>query len=164
MSKTLKELAVMAVLLLAVGGGAAHAQDKTDPVVLIASIYKTYTAETNNPGYSDVYSRRLQALIDTDAKDTPEGEAGKIDWDVFVDGNNWELSDQKIALVSKTGTRAQVRAKFDSFKKPHDMIFDLVREDGGWLIDDIRAAKKGGRWTMSKILTGAPDAFPDEKK
>jgi hypothetical protein len=70
-----------------------------------------------------------------------------------------------IALVSKSAAHAQVRAQFFNFKDPHDLLFDLVREDGRWFIDDISETKKGGnRWTMSKILTHAPDAFPDEKK
>lgn len=155
---------LLLVAMLAAGAFAAQAQDRTDPAALIASIYKTYTADSNPPGYSDVYSHRLQALIDADAKNTPAGDAGKIDWDVFVDGNNWELSDLNIALVAKTAARAQVRARFINMKEPRDMIFDLVREDGAWRIDDIRAMRKGGRWTMSKILTDAPDAFPDEKK
>jgi hypothetical protein len=65
---------------------------------------------------------------------------------------------------SQSQPRAQVRAQFISFK-PHDLLFDLVREDSRWFIDDISEAKVGSnRWTMSKILTHAPDAFPDEMK
>jgi hypothetical protein len=113
----------------------------------------------------EIAMRRLQALIDADEKATPQGDAGTIDWDVFVNGNNWELSKLTIALVSKSAAHAQVRAQFFNFKDPHDLLFDLVREDGRWFIDDISETKKGGnRWTMSKILTHAPDAFPDEKK
>jgi hypothetical protein len=49
--------------------------------------------------------------------------------------------------------------------KPHDILFDLVREHGRWFIDDISETRVGSnRWTMSKILTHAPDAFPDEMK
>ena len=46
------------------------------------------------------------------------------------------------------------------------MLFDLVLEDGHWRIDDIEKTLKP-RWTMSKILTDEPHAFPDaepEKK
>ena len=42
----------------------------------------------------------------------------------------------------------------------------LARLDGHWRIDDIEKTLKP-RWTMSKILTDAPNAFPDaepEKK
>lgn len=106
----------------------------------------------------------MQALIDADEKATPKGDAGTIDWDVFVNGNDWDIKNLTIALVSKSAARAQVRAQFISFK-PHDILFDLVREDGRWFIDDISETRVGSnRWTMSKILVHAPDAFPDEMK
>jgi hypothetical protein len=103
------------------------------------------------PGYSDVYSKRLQALIDADLKSQEPGDSGSIDWDVLVNGNDWQVSKLAIMLVSKSATRAQ------------DQLFDLIVEDGRWVIDDVRATHMGNRWTMSKILTRAPNAFPDEK-
>jgi hypothetical protein len=57
-----------------------------------------------------------------------------------------------------------VRARFKNFGKPREIVFDVVRERGRWLIDDVQSTRTGARWTMSKILLGAPDAFPDEKK
>src|SRR5262249_60729419 len=80
------------------GAGARERYDAA-PVRLLTAIYRTYTATTLQPGLPDVYSRRLQGLIDTDLKNTPEGDAGTIDWDVFVDGNNWAISNLKITLV-----------------------------------------------------------------
>ncbi|MGH6737109.1 MAG: hypothetical protein ACRECX_13695 [Methyloceanibacter sp.] len=40
------------------------------------------------------------------------------------------------------------------------MLFELIFEDGHWRIDDVVKRLKP-RWTMSKILMDAPDAFPD---
>jgi hypothetical protein len=152
---------VLAVLLsLAFGTTSAQAGPDADPVSLIKAIYQTYQA--SKPGLPHIYSHRLQALVDKDVKETPEGMVGRIDWDVFVDGQDWQLSEIKIALVAKSAKAAQVRAIFKNFDSPSDMMFDLVREDGGWRIDDIAKMLKP-RWTMSKILTDAPDAFPDAK-
>ena len=121
----------LAFILGFVLAGVASAKPvDSDPVTLITAIYKTY--ETDQAGLPHVFSKRLQALIDKDAKETPEGEVGRIDWD----------------------------------DKPSDMLFDLVLEDGHWRIDDIEKTLKP-RWNMSKILTDAPNAFPDaepEKK
>lgn len=154
---------LMLALSIGLYGTFASAQTTNEPLALIIDIYKTYQADTDHPGYANVYSRRLQTLIDTDEKATPKGDAGTIDWDVFVNGNDWDIKDLTIALVAKSEARAQVRARFMSFKA-HDMLFDLVRENGRWFIDDISETKVGSnRWTMSKILTHAPDAFPDEK-
>lgn len=82
---------------------------------------------------------------------------------MFVDGNDWALTKMRITLIARAGARAQVRAAFLNHKKPRDMLFDLVHERGRWRIDEVRQMQPGERWTMSKILTHAPDAFPDEK-
>ena len=124
------------LLLTGLSAGPAAAQDDADPVALITAIYKSY--KTDQPGLEQMYSRRLQALIDKDASETPEGMVGRIDWDVFVDGQDWQLRDLKIALVSRTDSAAQVRATFLNFDKRCDMLFDLVLEDGHWRIDEIR--------------------------
>ncbi len=156
---------VMWLMLLAAGSVVpAQAAPADDPLALITTIYKTYQSDTDTPGLANVYSRRLQGLIDEDEKKTPPGEAGTIDWDLFIDGNDWVLSNLRIALVSRSATRARVRAAFENHQEPRDIAFDLVHEDGRWVIDDIASTRMGGRWTMSKILMGAPDAFPDQKK
>jgi len=150
---------ILAFLLgLALAGTAFAKPIDSDPVTLITAIYKTY--ETDKAGLPHVYSKRLQALIDKDDKETPEGMVGRIDWDVFIDGQDWKLTDLKITPVSQTATQAKVRATFKNFDRPSDMLFDLVLEDGRWRIDDITKTLKP-RWTMSKILTDASDAFPD---
>jgi hypothetical protein len=150
------------LLVLALGLGATSAQAKpdADPLTLIKAIYRTY--QDNKPGLPHIYSKRLQALVDKDEKETPEGMVGRIDWDVIVDGQDWQLSNLKIALIAKSAKTAQVRATFKNFDSANDMVFDLVREDGGWRIDDIEKMVKP-RWVMSKILLDAPDAFPDAK-
>jgi hypothetical protein len=152
------------VLAVALAGAASAKPADSDPVTLITAIYKTY--ETDSAGLPHIYSKRLQALVNKDDKETPDGEVGRIDWDVFIDGQDWKLTDLKIALVSQTPTQAQVRATFKNFDQPSNMLFDLVLEDGHWRIDDVTKTLSP-RWTMSKILLGAPDAFPDaepEKK
>ncbi len=159
-------LVLCILLALCFSGAAAHAgaaAPDSDPVSLIKAIYATYTAGNDNPGLPHVYSKRLQALVDKDEKETPDGEVGKIDWDVFVDGQDWKLSQLKIALVSKSDDKAEVRATFRNFDEPCNQLFELVREDGHWRIDDITKTTPP-RWTMSKILLDAPDAFPDAPK
>jgi hypothetical protein len=88
---------------------------------------------------------------------------GRIDWDVFVDGQDWRLTELKIALVSKSADKAEVRATFKNFDQPSNMLFNLVHGDGHWRVDDVTTTIRP-RWTMSKILLDAPDAFPDAPK
>jgi hypothetical protein len=155
---------VLALVLIALGSVTANAAAADDPVALIKAIYKTYTdigpGQPGTPGLPHTYSKRLQALIDKDATETPEGMAGRIDWDVFVDGQDWQLTDLDIKEVSRGNAEAEVRATFKNFGEPRDMLFDLVRENGHWRIDEIEETLKP-RWAMSKILSDALDAFPD---
>ncbi len=153
-------------LALALSAGLAHAAaaPDSDPVSLIKAIYATYLDEHNDdPGLAHIYSKRLQALIDKDDKETPEGMVGRIDWDVFIDGQDWKLTELKISEVSKSADKAAVRATFKNFDSASNMLFDLVREDGHWRVDDVEKTIPP-RWTMSKILLDAPDAFPDAPK
>lgn len=137
------------------------AEPPSEPAEMIAKIYDAYQAAAGGPDLGQVYSSRLQGLIDADKLATPEGEAGRLDWDVFVDGNDWTITGLKVTPVSEEAEHAQVRASFKNHSEPREILFDLVREDGRWLVDDVQSVRQGGRWTMSKILTGAPDAFPD---
>ena len=104
---------VLVLLAIALGAASPLAQVDGDPAALITAIYKTYTdigpGEEGMPGLPGVYSKRLQALIDKDEKETPEGMVGRIDWDVFVDGQHWQLSELKIVPISQSVTQAEVR-------------------------------------------------------
>jgi hypothetical protein len=157
-------IVVLALLAVVLRAASPPAGVDGDPVALLTAIYKTYTdigpGEDGVPELSGVYSKRLQALIDKDEKETPEGDVGRIDWDLFVDGQDWQLTELKIVPALKEATRAEVRATFNNFGEPRDILYTLVLENGHWRIDDIQETLKP-RWTMSKILLDAPDAFPD---
>jgi len=154
-------IVVLALLAVVLSAASPPAGVDGDPVALLTAIYKTYThigpGEDGVPELSGVYSKRLQALID---KETPEGDVGRIDWNLFVDGQDWQLTELKIVPALKEATRAEVRATFNNFGEPRDILYTLVLENGHWRIDDIQETLKP-RWTMSKILLDAPDAFPD---
>jgi hypothetical protein len=157
-------IVVLALLAVVLSAASPPAGVDGDPVALLTAIYKTYTdigpGEDGVPELSGVYSKRLQALIDKDEKETPEGDVGRIDWDLFVDGQDWQLTELKIVPALKETTRAEVRATFNNFGEPRDILYTLVLENGHWRIDDIQETLNP-RWTMSKILLDAPDAFPD---
>lgn len=142
--------------------GKAEPPSPTETFIL--GIYKTYTdAPEDGPvqdGVEDIYSKRLQALIDKDVAETPEGEVGRLDFDPFVDGQDWELGAVKVKEIYRSGGEARVRADFANFGKPRSIVFSLVREDGAWRIDDIAGALPP-RWSLSEILT-APLPVPVE--
>ena len=148
------------ILAVAVGAASPPKAIDSDPVLLIKAIYQSYLDNTEL--LTDIYSKRLQALLDQDERETPEGDVGRIDWDVFVDGQDFVLKELKIVPVSQEADKAQVRATFINLGERKDMLFDLVREDGHWRIDEI-AATLPPRYFVSKILAddpGVSDAPP----
>lgn len=164
-------------LLLALGAVTACGQDEeegqakpeppSEAVVFVSKVYEPYMddkdADPVQPEGSEIYSKRLRALLDKDAADTPEGEVGRLDFDPIVDGQDWEIGGLTLKEVYRSGGEARVRTDFANFGKPRSLLFSLVREDGAWRIDDI-AETLPPRWTFSKILTRAPDAFPDTQQ
>ncbi len=128
---------VLLALILAIAVGAASPPKAIDgdPVSLITAIYQSYLDNTEL--LTDIYSKRLQALLDKDAQETPEGMVGRIDWDVFVDGQDFALKELKIVPVSQDETKAQIRVTFINLGDRKNMLFDLVHEDGNWRIDEI---------------------------
>ena len=92
---------LLLALILAVAVGAASPPNAidSDPVSLITAIYQTYLHNTEL--LTDIYSKRLQALLDKDAQEMPEGMVGRIDWDVFVDGQDFALKELKIVPIAR---------------------------------------------------------------
>ena len=153
-------------LLLVLAAQPVHAQNTAEaqPAALpssaelfIADIYKTYTDNPHDDpeqaGEQNIYSKHLQTLFDKDEAETPQGEVGRLDFDPFVGGQDWELSGLEVKETYRSGDEAQVRADFASFGDPRSILFSLVREDGAWRIDDISSTLPP-RWTLSDILSG----------
>ena len=114
-------IVVLAILAIALGAASPPADVDGDPVALLTAIYQTYTdigpGEDGVPGLPGVYSKRLQALIDKDEKETPEGDVGRIDWDLFVDGQDWQLSELKIVPVSQEAARGRGAGDLQEFRR-----------------------------------------------
>ena len=107
-------------------------------------------------------SPRLRALVDADQKEA-QGEVGRLDFDPIINAQDWKLSGLKVTLVSRSGDNAMVDATFHNLDGDEQIRFTLVRVNGKWAIDEIQALQ-GMRWTLSQILSGAPDAYPDHPR
>ena len=159
-----RRAALSALFVLSFTAG-APAQTQPDPAAYVRAIYAGYEHDKPVAWYARSYSARLRKLIDADQQAAhKEGDAGHFDWDPIINAQDWKLSGLKVTLVSKSSdVAAIVDAAFVNIGSKQRMRFTLVRENGKWAIDDIQALEKA-RWTMSKVLTDAPDAFPDEQQ
>ncbi len=108
-----------------------------------------------HPNHSAVYSKRLQGLFDADAKQA-NGATGNLDFDYRLNGEPMKPDTVK-NLSFKEATEGKDQAKVTVERKGGDgskaIVYDLVREDGGWKVSDAHAI--GDRkWQLSTILKG----------
>jgi hypothetical protein len=137
----------LALCVLALGPGPARAADP-GPEAVVKRLY----AEPH-PKRSIVYTKRLQGLLDADARQAN----GNLDFDYRLNGEPLKPDTVK-DLTFKEAGEGQDQAKVTVERKGGDgskaIVYDLVREGGAWRVSDAHAI--GDRkWQLSTILKGA---------
>lgn len=116
-----------------------------DPQAFVAAIYDQYA---NGGGglpldtpttVQQLFEPRLAAMILDDGAQAAElGDVPKLGADPFVDAQDWDLTDIRVAVEAITPDRAEGHVAFVNFGEPKRVDLALVRgEDGGWRIHDI---------------------------
>jgi hypothetical protein len=149
-----------AAMLVLVSMPAVHAAETT-PAGMLKGIYREAVKGTTSawlePQRRGKYlSKSLLALwAKTDAKMTPEGYAGPIDFDLTTDTNGLELQGFEIKAVRESPDTAVVAVKL-GYRKPYYrpgppavVTYGFIREEGRWRIDNFHTPK----WSVREILT-----------
>lgn len=127
----------------------ASAEPASDAVAVVKRIYAT-----SDRVRAKVYSKRLQGLFDKDAKQA-KGEVGNLDFDFAINGQDTQPG-YKTTLRYEPGPEARdsaaVTVTFKNFE-PQTLRYDLVRENGRWVVDEVRSLGKT-RWVLSSVLKG----------
>ncbi|WP_224702989.1 DUF3828 domain-containing protein [Devosia aquimaris] len=148
-------LAALATGLFMAFTAAVAAQPYAAPEDLIAAIYEPYFGGAFPEDESAQRSMALQALYDRDQEITPEGEIGAIDFDPYVDGQDYEITDLVIGTPDISGDRAIVDVTFKNFGEPRALTYDLVFEDGGWKVDDLASTLGDYPYRLTEIFAMA---------
>lgn len=148
-------LAATAFLAFAGFAGFAAAQPYGTPEALIGAFYAPYFSEEFSDDDSAFRSEALQALYDADAEATPEGEIGALDFDPYISGQDWDLTDFEIGAAQVEGNSATVPVTFKNFGAPVTLSYELVQEDGGWKINDMASTTPGSEYRLSEIFADA---------
>lgn len=145
-------------LLLALGMPVAAAPPVfEDPAGLVAYAYEAYGSEdASTIDHTELYSPSLLALFEADAERTPEGYVGALDFDPFVNGQDYQIEDLAIVAPVIDGDQATVIATFTNLGERQEMRFTLVRRAEGWKIDDIEALAGAYTWRLSTLLAADP--------
>jgi hypothetical protein len=113
---------------------------------------KARYADDPEPGAKARYSPRIQALwAACDLKEQASGDPC-IDFDIWVNAQDWEIKDLKVEQLKADDTSAHVLASFNNADRKETISFDLLRESQGWVVDEIST----GCDTLSGVLKGEP--------
>lgn len=150
----MRRLVLVPALLLALVAPAL-AQPYETPEALLEAFYEPYFTDDFPEFEADFRSEALNALYDADAENTPEGEMGALDFDPYIDGQDFDLADLVIGEPQQVGDRATVDVTFTNFGEPRHIVYDLVYENGGWRINDVAGENADFTYRLSEIFAEA---------
>ena len=137
--------------------GLASAQTFDTPQALLEAFYAPYFSGEFTEDESPFFSDELEALYAADAEATPEGEIGALDFDPFVDGQDFELTDFEIGAPGIAGDYASADVTFNNMGRPTTLAYEFVKENGSWQIDDVVSTNPDNPYRLSEILGGTPE-------
>jgi hypothetical protein len=127
-----------------------------DPKNFVTEVYRHYV-QPSSSSYrppEDIYTARLEKLIRDDRRKA-KGEVGCLEFNFWVNGQDWEITNLTITSTDEGQDRKTVIAKFVSFGDPQEIHFDFRRNAGRWQLDDVHSVLTP-QWTLSEILKCAP--------
>ncbi len=129
------------------------------PEAIVGSIYALYEGDglgafPTDPDVLKLFSARTRLLLEEDDKLAQRDGIGRLDFDVFVDAQDWDLSEVSISKPEVSGETAVVDASFRNFDEQRTLRYLFVNEDGSWLIDDIVSESVDYPWSLTAILAG----------
>jgi hypothetical protein len=130
--------------ILAITAGRAQAAD-TSAHDFVAAIYNTYVGNNGNGVALDneatvrrYFEPSLAALILKDQKDSAKrNEVGVLDFDPFVDAQDWEIASFTVAVSDAGADKATATVKFTNSGKASTVALDLVKIKNDWKITNI---------------------------
>jgi hypothetical protein len=133
---------------------ASAASQINDPVNFVTGVYQRYVeAQKTNHSYSppaDIFTPRLEKLFQDDRR-RAKGEVGCLDFDFWVNGQDWTIANLTITNGGGDRDRTVVVARFLNLGEASELHFDFRRISGRWLLDDVHSVKNPS-WTLSDIL------------
>jgi hypothetical protein len=155
--------AVAFVLLLVVPAVAAGPVFDT-PQALLDYAYKPYSTGDFAADDDVLYTKALNDMFASAEAATGEDDVGPIDFDIFVNGQDFQLSDLKYGDPVPEGEGVAVPVTFKNFDEPQSLVFHMVKEGGGWKISDVESRTDGNEWRLTTLLSEPPDDGSDSSQ
>ncbi|MFN7022999.1 MAG: DUF3828 domain-containing protein [Pseudorhizobium sp.] len=133
----------------------AQAQSFESPEALIESLYAGNIIESSDDApspYSAYYSRGLNRLLQEDRDATPQGEVGAIDFDPVIASQDGMAENVEMTPPILIDDTAELEVSFSN-GEPVTLYYTLVREQGGWKVDDIANQQGDYPWSLRDLLS-----------
>jgi hypothetical protein len=132
---------ILASVAFAAGATAADGSARA----FVTAIYDAYVGKNGNGIALDAdqmvqhyFEPSLAALILQDQKEAARRkEVGTLDFDPFVDAQDWDIAAFNVAMNDKGSDKASATVQFNNFGKPQTVVLHLVKIKNEWKIDDI---------------------------
>lgn len=126
-----------------------------DPKNFVAEVYRRLIAAQSAKDRSytppdGIYTARLEKLFRDDRR-RAKGEVGCLDFEFWVNGQDWMITNLSITSADAGPQRKTVIAKFLNLGDAQEIHFDFRLSSGRWLLDDVQSVL-ALRWTLSEIL------------
>jgi len=136
---------------------AAQARAYKTPEALIEALYsgrgQDNSAEALSP-YAPFFSEQLTRRFQEDRDKTQPGEQGAIDFDPVISGQDGSAENVEISPAIVLDGAAELEVSFVN-GEPVTLFYTLVKEDGGWKVDDIACQQGEFPWSLTGLFDGA---------
>jgi hypothetical protein len=132
------------------------------PKAFLEAIYGHYISKTgkstdgvrlgDHAAYAAVFTPPLVALLDADAAESQKsGDVGRLDFDPFIDGQDWSVRAVDVKVEQAAPDKASGVARFKNSGRADEVRYDLVLTKDGWRIDDVHW--KGQKQGLKDLLS-----------
>jgi len=133
-----------------------------DPRAFVVQTFAAYQRNPSGPEWpAFAYSDRLRALFDAYEQWAAAHEdlVGSLDFDWWVNAQDWLLSDVRVTERRQGPNRRTVAARFTNAGRRDEVRFLFVRQGGRWYLDDANegTGRGDGGWTLSALLRERPE-------
>jgi hypothetical protein len=123
---------------------AARAAD-ADAEALLKGIYDHYIDKKDGLDFTTeaeekrIFTPELAKLVADDvAESSKSGDVGRIDFDPFINGQDWEVKKVDLSYEQTAPDAITATARFNNFDTAETVRYQLVKTPEGWRIGDIR--------------------------
>ena len=138
-------------------GDAEPVAPAPDPAAVIRPLYDRYLTEgAQFPEFRDQapWSASLWTQLEAMMARSEALNEPILDFDPLIDAQDYQLTNLNVATEALSeNSHATVRASFANAGRPTEVVYDLIWENGGWRVDNIRASN----WDLRQIAF-APNA------